>query len=75
MVVKTKLDTMCRTQNSAHEKIMNFRIRLLNYKGFNKVIYPKWHAPTLSKTNWFELENSETIKNKIIISIWKVKIW
>ena len=75
MVVKTKLDTMCRTKNSAHEKIMNLRIRLLNYNGFKKVIYPKWQAPTLSKTNWFGLENSETIKNKIIVSIWKVKIW
>lgn len=36
---------------------------------------PKTHAPTLNKTNWHELKNSKTIKNKIIDPIYENKIW
>ena len=32
-------------------------------------------AAILSKTDWYELENRKTIKNKIIDPIWKVKIY
>ena len=34
----------------------------------------KWHAPTLSKTNWYEFKNGKPISNRIDPT-WIAKIW
>ena len=70
------------------KRLMNFKINLLNYRGLRgcyikffsrQWMSPKWHPPTLSKTKWYEFENSKpnkNIKNKIIDRIWSFDmIW
>ena len=37
------------------------------------IMSPKWHAPILSKTNWYEFANSKTTKNKIIDPVWNFR--
>ena len=34
----------------------------------------KWNAPTLSTTNWYEFKNGKPCRNRIIDTIWKVKV-
>lgn len=43
------------------------------YEVFLIAMSPKWHAPILSKTNWYEFENSKTTKNKIIDPVWNFR--
>ena len=76
---------------SSHQEIIQFQssFTVIELQGIEKIdviigyhevflmakMTPKTHAPTLNKTNWHELKNSKTIKNKIIDPIYEIKIW